>query len=306
MAGVEDAITEAEIAYTPMNTGQYRTARIPKKSGGFRELCIPCDELKSEQRNILQSMQNNKILSNFPFACNGFRKYRSIRDNALPHVGAKVLLNCDLKDFFKSINRAMVREALIRTDVLEPDVVEYLIEKCTYDNHVPQGAPTSPFMSNLVMRRFDLYMMRACIKHGVAYTRYADDLSLSDKTGSEALVQKVYGLAQRAIIAMGLQFNFKKYRLVKSHRRLEVTGVVVNVKPNAPRRRRNEVRAGLHRLMHRLKAGVPIAECYGEYSTLKGYVVFSEFIRQEPETPSTMLKLQRIEGIIHARNNEGK
>ena len=232
---------------------------VPKKSGGERTLSAPLMQMASAQRWILEN-----ILQKLPAhpAAHGFVKDRSILTNALPHVGSAVVINCDLTEFFPSITVHRVI-GLFRQIGYSPAVATVLAlivtdcprRKVLYQGkpwHVatgprglPQGACTSPAISNLIARRMDSRLTGISIKMGLRYTRYADDLSFSS---TEPFDRVGYLLARIRHITgdEGFSVNEKKTRVLKPAARQMVTRVVVNLEPSTSRRTRRQLRAILH------------------------------------------------------------
>src|SRR5262249_42451022 len=129
----------------------YREFSLPKRSGGTRRILAPVDELKAVQRRILRRLLSR--LKCHP-AVNGFERGRSIVTNARPHVRKAVVLQMDLKDFFPSTGVRRVR-AYFRKIGWNREAANLLVRLCTYEGGLPQGAPTSPRLSNLVNYRLD-------------------------------------------------------------------------------------------------------------------------------------------------------
>jgi len=234
---------------------------VPKKSGGTRELASPHKRMAACQQWILES-----ILSKIPVhdAANGFVPGKSTVTNALPHVGKHVVVNADLKDFFPTITFPRVR-GLFQTMGYSPASATILALLCTacprrtvqYDGktyHVataprslPQGACTSPALSNLIVRRFDARMAGLGRTLGWTYTRYADDLTFS--ASGEAADRAGYLLARLRHIASdeGFSVNEAKTRILRRNTAQKVTGIVVNKRAGAPRKLVRRLRAILHR-----------------------------------------------------------
>ncbi len=235
---------------------------VPKKSGGVRELSAPHRDLAAAQRWIFQN-----ILQGLPThpAAHGFVKGRSIRTNALPHVGRHVLVNADLKEFFPTITFHRVRGAfehlgyspaaatILALLVTESPrrTVEYagrIFHVATGPRALPQGACTSPALSNLIARRLDSRLAGIAAKLSWQYTRYADDLSFSAE--AEASPEKMTGylLARIRHIVQdeGFSVNEKKTRVLKRSSAMAVTGVIVNRRPGVRRREVRRLRAILH------------------------------------------------------------
>jgi hypothetical protein len=243
---------------------------VPKKSGGTRELAAPHQKMAAAQDWILDN-----ILAKVPAhaAAHGFVPTRSTRTNALPHVQPFVLVNCDLKDFFPTITAHRVIGlfaemgyspavatilALLCTESPRR-VVEYAGQKfhvATGPRCLPQGASTSPAISNLIARRLDSRLLGLTRKLGFVYTRYADDLSFSaaaptvpPEDRSHPNQRIGYLLARLRHIAQdeGFVVNEKKTRVQRRNTAQRVTGVVVNSgTPTVPRKMRRRLRAILH------------------------------------------------------------
>jgi RNA-directed DNA polymerase len=244
------------ILYRAPDRYPYRTFQIPKRSGGAREISAPPPSL-----GILQSKLNTVLQVVYPPkpSAHGFVTGRSIRSNAREHVGKRFVLNIDLEDFFPSINFGRVRGMFMAHPYrLEPAVATVLAQICCHNNQLPQGAPTSPILSNMVCARLDGELQRLAQKHRCMYTRYADDLTFSTtlRTFPEQLADPEAGwtgeglaLGQelRSVIeSNGFRVNTRKQRLQFRNWRQDVTGLTVNKFPNVPRRFVRQVRAMLH------------------------------------------------------------
>lgn len=235
-------------------TTHYRRWQIPKKSGGMREISAPLATLAAAQRWIFGS-----VLSKLPpdAPAHGFVRGRSTVTNAAPHVKRKVVVNLDLKDFFPTIEFPRVRGLFERlgyspavSTIFALLATESPRQTVAYDGkpyHValgpralPQGACTSPSISNLIVRTLD----RRLAKPGWTYTRYADDLTFSGDDPS--LVGKLLARVRHVVLEEGFEVNPKKVRVQRPNAAQIVTGIVVNEKPNVPRKERRRLRAALH------------------------------------------------------------
>ena len=244
---------------------------LPKRSGGFRLLEIPKSRLRACQRGILRD-----LLDRIPVheAVHGFRPGRSALSNAAEHLGQRVVLRMDLKDFFLHVRGARVL-ALLRTlgysyevarllagictnavpkrflDLqktgdYESLVLDWLTRKRYHSAHLPQGAPTSPALANLCAFKLDCRLQGAATKLGARYTRYADDLSFSGGREFERSMRRFIPLAGAIALEEGFAINFRKTQVMQAAQRQQVTGVVVNTKPNLDRRDFDSLRAMLH------------------------------------------------------------
>ena len=134
-----------------MNASHYRIFQIPK-GNGFRTIAEPLPKLKNEQQNILKWMHERGIRPG-KYA-HGFIRGKSILSNANRHTGKAIVIRIDLKDFFPSISRTRVLFTLMNLG-LERETATYIAERCTLDDYLPQGAPTSPYLANLVANKLD-------------------------------------------------------------------------------------------------------------------------------------------------------
>jgi retron-type reverse transcriptase len=239
----------------------YVTFSVPKKSGGTRQLAAPHRKLRAAQEWILANILSKVRVHD---AAHGFVPGRSTLTNAVPHVGKSAVLNADLENFFPTITFSRIKGAF-RWLGYSPAVATILALLCTeaprqkivYDRttyfvamgkrSLPQGACTSPALSNLVSRRLDKRLAGLAAKLGWSYTRYADDVTLSGN--GEAAKQVGYVMARLRHIAQeeGFAVNEKKTRVQRQSTRQSVTGVVVNERPGAPRPLVRRIRAILHR-----------------------------------------------------------
>ena len=233
---------------------RYTIFNIRKKSGGTREISAPISPLKILQRKLNTVLQ--EVSPTGP-SVHGFVKDRNIRTNAQVHSGKKYVLNLDLQDFFPSINFGRVRGLFMATPYkFNSEVATVLAQICCFNGYLPQGAPTSPIISNLICFRMDRELRKLARKNNGEYTRYADDLTFSTnetrfptalgeiKTSSKefTLGKELLELIERN----GFLVNLKKVRMRKATERQTVTGVVVNKSPNVSRKLVRQIRAMLH------------------------------------------------------------
>jgi len=221
----------------------YSVFKIPKKNGKFRVIEAPCDELKEAQRGSLWRLTKTFPVS--PFAT-GFVTARNIAHNALLHSGQPWVACIDISDFFPSINWVLFTKEVIFENVEEAAQIRDLNFHDFGDGkglRLPQGAPCSPFLSNLYLMRFDWQMATLAEKLGVTYSRYADDLVFSGQLRKHVLV--CLKIAEDILAKMGLNVNHPKTKIRHSGQKQLVTGLVVNVKANVPRRERKRIRAAL-------------------------------------------------------------
>jgi len=236
----------------------YHYRVFAKRSGNVRLIESPKPRLKELQRQILAL-----LLDEIPVhpAVHGFCKGRSIRTFAAPHVGQRVVLRMDLRDFFPSITRARV-QALLRTAGYPELVADLLGGICTnaaprdaWDRlafyvdplrlretrdlyvqpHLPQGAPTSPALANLCCYRMDCRLAGLAISVGAEYTRYADDLAFSGDEEFERRVDRFSTHVAAILHEEGFAANHHKTRIMRRGVRQQLTGLVVNQHINVKR-----------------------------------------------------------------------
>ncbi len=217
----------------------YRPVVIPKRDGGTRKLLAPDYLLGRIQKNIL-----HHVLAELPVSAyaKAYQPHTSIVDNARPHAGAKQLLKLDMKGFFDHISYFLVYRYAFPAIYYPPAVRAILANLCCYRDMLPQGDPTSPAVSNLVMKPFDEYMGRWCRERQIQYTRYCDDMTFSGDFDSREVKNKVRGF----LAAYGFELNEKKTRVQTGCCRQTVTGIVVNEKPQASRAYRRKLRAEVY------------------------------------------------------------
>ncbi len=223
-------------------TPRYREFFIPKRSGGQRRILAPDPELKQLQRRILYRLLSR--LSVHPAAM-GFQPGRSIVHNAQAHTCQAVVLRCDLKDFFASTRAKRVYRYFRRIGWNRP-AASLLCRLCTYDGGLPQGAPTSPRLSNLVNHGLDARLTASIASIGGIYTRYADDITIS--FAQDGKVQLARRWVRNAVESLGYEAHHRKKSSVRrQHQRQLVTGLVVNQRVGLPRATRRWLRAVEHR-----------------------------------------------------------
>lgn len=248
----------------------YKTIYIPKKSGGFREISIPDPELKQKQREILQKLyrhfySNKNLYKEYLYFAKGFVPNKGVLYNAKPHVGKKFILNIDIKDFFPSCKRKNMPQIL--EEILSEDEIELLF----HNDCLPQGAPTSPFVSNLYMFSADNVIfsrLRMLISDDVVYTRYADDITVS--SNSRAIFGRTcLSIIRKTLKEHGFEINDQKIRRLTPSQRQEITGLCVNSgQPTVSRKIRRVVRAAVHNMTQRGYAQVE------EINKIKGLISF--------------------------------
>ena len=213
----------------------YRAVSIPKRDGSFRRLSVSDELLKRIQRAIADKLLAYEPISQYATA---YRVAVDIRKNALPHVGKPKLLKLDIKSFFDSITYSLVKETAFPSEKYSEPIRILLAMLCYRGESLPQGAPSSPVISNIVMRDFDETVGRWCNERSVSYTRYCDDMTFSGDFDHNELIATV----SEKLRSMGLFLNGKKTSVIGSEKRQSVTGMVVNRKINVSSDYKREIR----------------------------------------------------------------
>jgi len=281
----------------------YRRFQLAKKSGGTRLISAPLPRLKRMQRWLLEHVL---VKVEAHDAAHGFRAGRSIVTNARGHVGARVVVNLDLEDFFPTVTLPRIRGvfrslgygelaatvfALIAS---EPDTTRVELDGAAYHvaegpRRLPQGAPTSPAITNLLCRRLDRRLQLAARKLGFSYTRYADDLTFSepsepDSAGGAAHQDRVGQLLAQVrfiVAAEGFVVHEGKTRVLRRGRQQEVTGVVVNDRLGVDRATLRRFRAFLHALEKDGPAGKQWGEGHDVFASALGFANYVTMVDAE-------------------------
>lgn len=238
-----------------VRAASYVEFSIPKKTGGTRSICAPVQPLKELQRALGAMLQ---ALFQPSESAMGFVVGRSVAVNARCHLHQNCVLNLDLENFFPSITKTQLRRALERelADWIPSSEVRNLIcNLCTIPNQsgvevLPQGAPTSPVLSNIVLKGLDRRLAAFAGAHGYHYTRYADDITFSHdrpiRRFSPFFMERVRSIIEEC----GLKINDRKTKVSVKGERLEVTGLIVGEKVNVPRHYIKRLRTLLHLWKH--------------------------------------------------------
>ncbi len=266
---------------------EYRTVNIKKKNGGGRTLHVPSQGLKQIQKKIL-----HKLLDTFPVSpyATAYKAGSVLQNNAASHVGKWYLLKLDITDFFGSISFQQVYSAAFHTRYFPKQTGVILATLCCRNDVLPQGAPTSPALSNLVMKNFDDAMGAWCGRRGIAYTRYCDDMTFS----ADKPLYQVYEKAKAMLEEMGFALNEKKTRFVTRANRQSVTGLTVNEKVAVPRDYKRRLRQELY---YTLKFGAK------EAMHMKPAADFRAQMRSKPRSSQKRNRelqyLDHLQGKLH-------
>ena len=253
--------------YNRRPENMYNSFSIPKNDGSAREISAPQNELKQIQRklaNILSVIYDPKICSY------GFIKRKSHVENADKHINKRILLNIDLKDFFNQIHFGRIRGMLMSKPYeLSDEAATTISQLACYKGKLPQGAPSSPILTNMICVPLDNAMMKIAKEARCTYTRYADDITFStnNREFSQSIVyvenNNIF-LGQKLKTALekhSFEVNSQKINLRTKVQRQEVTGITVNYTKNCRRSYLKQTRAIIHS-----------CEKYGVYNAAKTYV----------------------------------
>ena len=287
--GISPKLITAMTRHPRRNYPYSRTFQIPKKSGGKRTILAPRRFLKAVQKYILRQILERQPL---PLCVTGFVRKRGIVDNASFHVRSRYMLNADIKDFFPSVGEEQVFEVFARLGF--PKGMSHVLSRlCTYEGQLPQGAPTSPYLANLVFSEVDQKIMKLAHSHRLTYSRYADDLTFS---GSNPFQDNFLDELTRIIGRYGFRLNNKKIRFAKPGQAKYVTGFVADERVQPPRDQCRRLRAMFHNAaLHPRKFRKELASLLGwasfvySYDKVKGkqYMQIAKYVAGLAQAPKT-------------------
>lgn len=254
----------------------YTSFDIKKKNNGVRVISAPNEDLKDIQRKLgyLLELHHKAFLKEKNIdnkISHGFEKNKRIITNAAVHRNNKYILSIDIKDFFDSIHFGRVRGFFNKNIEfnLPLDMATVMAQLVCYKGVLPQGAPTSPIVSNLICNILDIRILNLVKKYRMNYTRYADDMTFS--TNDRCIVDNYDGILEEIANELGkfgLHINDKKTRLIYKDSRQEVTGLVVNKIINVNRHYCKKTRAMAENLYR--KGSFYIGDEEGSIKQLEG------------------------------------
>lgn len=232
-------------AFSSNNPQRYIQFQIPKKKKGeYRSITAPNPGLKSIQRCINVLLQESFTPHAAAF---GFVTNKSIIENAWMHVGQNYIYNIDLKDFFPSVKAGRVYACLLLPPFsFDKETASLITDLCCNEKRLPQGAPTSPVLTNIVCYRLDWRLTKLAKRYGLKYTRYADDITFSGMNNVFHKDGQFVKELNYFIEKEGFVINVDKTRLCTSYQRQEVTGLTINEKPNVNQKYIKQIRTMLH------------------------------------------------------------
>ena len=237
----QDLGTSAKTLYAVSNNlgKHYRKVKLPKKNGGFRTLSVPDEVLKSIQRQIAEVLLIHSPTSRYAKA---YRFGSSTLRNAKHHVGKQVVLKLDILHFFDSIRYSTVKDKVFPEEIYAEPVRILLTMLCYHKDALPQGAPSSPAITNIILYEFDEQIGQWCRERGIAYTRYCDDMTFSGDFDPAEVIRYV----RLELKKMGFLLNEQKTQIQRPGQQQTVTGIVVNEKLSIPADYRRKLRQELY------------------------------------------------------------
>ena len=217
----------------------YRKAKLPKKSGGFRNLSVPDEVLKSIQKQIAEVLLIHMPVSRYAKA---YRFGGSTLRNAKHHVGKQVVLKLDILHFFDSIRYSTAKDKVFPEEIYAEPLRILLTMLCYHKDALPQGAPSSPAITNIILYEFDEQVGQWCRERDIAYTRYCDDMTFSGDFDPAEVIRFV----RLELKKMGFLLNEQKTRIQRPSHQQSVTGIVVNEKLSIPADYRRKLRQELY------------------------------------------------------------
>ena len=236
----------------------YRKAKLPKKNSGFRNLSVPDEVLKPIQKRIAEVLLIHMPVSRYAKA---YRFGSSTLRNAKHHVGKQVVLKLDILHFFDSIRYSTVKDKVFPEEIYAEPLRILLTMLCYYKDSLPQGAPSSPAITNIILYEFDEQLGQWCRDRGIAYTRYCDDMTFSGDFEPSEVIRYV----RLELKKMGFLLNEQKTRIQRPGQQQTVTGIVVNEKLSIPSDYRRKLRQelyycrkfGIQEHMQKIGLGIP-------------------------------------------------
>ncbi len=216
-----------------------------KKDGSIKERKIdnPDKAIRQIQKRINKTILQ-PYCNKLPAYTTGSIKSRSIKDNAAPHAGKQAVLAIDITNCFPSIDSSSVYNAYKNTFLCSPPVARLLTKLTTYGDRIPQGAPTSPSLCNIVLEPLAAKLNTIAAANKLNFTQYVDDLTFSgNKEGLLKAKPEILSEIQKS----GFEINLKKLQMFSSNERMAITGLVVNKTVGVGRKYVREVQRDIFR-----------------------------------------------------------
>jgi len=210
--------------------------------GKTRQISQPMYPLEAYQRWILKNILEKTPTTEYTYA---YKKGTSLIDNARVHLGNQVLVKLDISHFFDSITFGMVYDVFANQMRFPTEGATLLTNLCCLNGRLPQGACTSPYLSNLCVIKADNEIAEYCKEHNLSYSRYSDDMTFS---GNRIAVKDLISFVQQTLKKYGFRLNYKKIHVDGKGRQHRVTGIVCNEKISTPVDYRKQVRQEIYYL----------------------------------------------------------
>ena len=217
----------------------YHQTKLPKKCGGYRNLSVPDEVLKSIQRRITEVLLIHMPVSRYAKA---YRFGSSPLLNAKQHVGKHVVLKLDILHFFDSIRYSTVKDKVFPGEIYADPLRILLTMLCYHKDALPQGAPSSPAITNIILYEFDELVGRWCLERGIVYTRYCDDMTFSGDIDPAEVISFIRAELKKE----GFLLNEQKTKIQRPGQQQTVTGIVVNEGLSIPADYRRKLRQELY------------------------------------------------------------
>lgn len=249
----------------------YHTVYLPKSDGSKRKLSVPDLILKLVQKSIADNILIQYQISKYAKA---YKPGSSIQKNARPHVGKKKILKLDIEGFFDHILYSRVKDTVFYEEKYSESIRILLTMLCYYNDSLPQGAPTSPAITNIIMYDFDETVGAFCNEKNIAYTRYCDDMTFSGCFDEREIISFVKGELRK----LGLFLKNRKTAVISASKRQVVTGIVVNEKMNVTKDYKKTIRQEIYYIKkfgldeHLKRLGISDKQQY--VLSLKGRIAF--------------------------------
>lgn len=217
----------------------YYQTKILKGNGEYRELSVPNEFLKAIQKRIVEKLLVYEEVS--PYAT-AYRYGASTVKNAYPHLKKNTILKLDIRHFFDHIIYPVVKEKVFVKEKYSEKNRILLSILCVYNDSLPQGAPTSPIISNIIMKEFDNIVGTWCEEKKIRYTRYCDDMTFSGDFNHG----EVIAFVKKELKKMGFYLNDTKTVIAHKGQKQIITGIMVNEKINTPLSYRKQIRQEIY------------------------------------------------------------
>lgn len=310
-------ITVAELRFLSFSrknskTSHYKRFKVAKKSGGYRLISAPMPRLKKAQHYILEHILNKVTMHTKAHGC---VLEKSILSNAIPHVNKDVVINQDLKNFFPSITYKRIKgvfkslgyseqvAVIFALLCSEPKILDVsLLGEQYFSQHgtrfLPQGSPCSPAIANIICKKLDYRLDGLAKKYEFTYSRYVDDITFSGSKTQFSKIPALLKYSSKIVRSESFTLHPEKLRVMKRHQRQEVTGVIVNEKPNINKASLKRFRALVFQIE---KDGIKGKTWNGGLNVLAEIDGYANFIYQIDKEKGQVYK-ERVANILVAHN----